>query len=825
MNIKTRIASILTAIALTGGVGVQQGTKPIEPEDVVELNEIVSQRTATSKIWDMGNGHRKRIITPEKKHWKNKQGEWKTIDLRVRRRALLNTLGKYKNVVAAGPYRALFDDDVVDYKFSSNEAYIEYEFLTDQTGITIDTESTVDGIKQNYILVDENAATELHWLIITNATLNDADANADLNYFHNGNNSFTITKPFGWDAADNMIDVHSHVSGDTLIYNAIIPENVTWPVTVDPTTVTAATLANTGRMMSEIGSATYLDTRSATTAFNTDNTVVVGQEVPANFRLYRASLEFDTSGLSLTNAIVDSAKIVGFISSDQATDDFDMVLVQGDWTGSIATSWWNDFSGWAAGDAAYSVTDMATRINSSVITGGGDTLRFNLTRDGINTINDAGDTKFMLMSENDIIPSAPVNSNRVVFTSASIYLEVFSFVTEPNTTYTKDILFTISQTQSGQASATYSDVRNTTDQSFISTNSTADSLGQNLSGSDKQVWRISLSDAELPEVNTVYSASIIYDISADNTTTDFDILTRLGEWTGGTTDDGKYFDFDGWVAASNPYPGFSLTNQKSTSEISTGVDSLIFNDHGKTKIVAASGDTLKVTIISSKDSSNVAPTDAEWLLFDNTVTPILRITFANNDSVPANFAIAQITGQTDSLVATWDERTVSAGVTYTLIDSVTSAQVPGTGSISSTTESIRVGGLLPNSYHAWKLEVTGGGVDGEFSNIGSAWTEAATPVATPVLVFNPNGLFVKMLAGAESTGTGNPLFTEYAWNESITDKYVDFTADPDTIDQTGATHWATIDSLKDAADSLTISLINYYGQTINLRVKARDGTP
>jgi hypothetical protein len=180
----------------------------------------------------------------------------------------------------------------------------------------------------------------------------------------------------------------------------------------------------TGRSRRFPGSSVYLNERNATAGNDAETmTITIGQSYGgSNYSLYRSYFTFDTSFLQST--IIDSAKVKIVVADDNTLDDFNFQIVQGTYTGTATADWFNDFTGWAA-SGAYSVTDLATAINTNTITGAGDTITFKLNAAGLAAINETGYSKFMILSSKDISATAPTQSETVIIENDSPYLQVW----------------------------------------------------------------------------------------------------------------------------------------------------------------------------------------------------------------------------------------------------------------------------------------------------------------------------------------------------------------------------------------------------------------
>ena len=385
-------------------------------------DEIKSLRSKTAKHFKGENGTMQAIVSSAPIHYFDNEDEvYKDYDLTehaIDSTVKDNVLKKYDKYLRIGNDLVRWKDKKHDYRFVRDEgSYIEYKALFDTSGITIETLPNKTGVKQNYILYDETAVTELRWLIDTDANIVGETENTDI-HFHDDEGvwQFMVSAPVAWDANETTVPVHSSVSGDTLIY-VVDVNGAVYPVTVDPTTIITRTNAYGYIAMQGTDWATSRDVAAGNVAQSAQ--VISGWRSSSHF-LQRGVVQFETSSVSGT---VDSAKVV-MVPTEALAQDFDIHIVEGTYDDdAIATDWYNDFTGWAA-SGAYGVNDLVTEISTSAFARG-DSVRFKMT-DPDNDINKAGRTKMVILSSDDIDDTdVNLGDNRVLWNSVAIYLEVW----------------------------------------------------------------------------------------------------------------------------------------------------------------------------------------------------------------------------------------------------------------------------------------------------------------------------------------------------------------------------------------------------------------
>lgn len=155
-------------------------------------------------------------------------------------------------------------------------------------------------------------------------------------------------------------------------------------------------------------------------------------------------------------------------------------------------------------------------------------------------------------------------------------------------------------------------------------------VGQELDTVSK-IWRVFMKYT-LPEMTTVEACSLCFDGGTDASTTDFKLLVVSAKayLPSGAADD--YTHFSGW-ASSGAYSGIvRLNNVWDTSSFSSGINKVIFNQAGLDTLLAYSGTTIGLAVISSRDSSVTAPSSKEYIGFEYGTTPYLSLTYASGYS-------------------------------------------------------------------------------------------------------------------------------------------------------------------------------------------------
>ncbi len=412
----------------------------IKPQPV----ELIERRTERSETFDTHDGKRQMNLYLKKRYYKD--GDvYKKIDLSSSK----EVKDTFTDVVNSGIYTYRYDseDKNKGYRFEHNSYYVTYIPTGNLKGKTTEVTPRADGVKE-IITLTADSDSSLSWSIDTNAYLSFSEG--ELTFRDStGTFLFRVPKPWAQDAARNPVAIITGYSQNILTYDLVIPDAVSWPVAVDPSTVLGETDSSTGRLLS-INDGNYLSSRNSTAAGGsgggaTSENIIVGQRL--NVTLYyvdRGTLLFDTSALP-DDAIIDSAKVVIVVESIYTSDsDYTLNLVEGTYTGSFSVDWFNDFTGWAS-SGAYSIPTLANTYATSSFSNG-DSLFFTLNSTGISAISTTGNTRYMLLSDRDINATTPTGEEQIVYQDNSPYIQIWytEVAVNPPSNFTMSALTTTS---------------------------------------------------------------------------------------------------------------------------------------------------------------------------------------------------------------------------------------------------------------------------------------------------------------------------------------------------------------------------------------------
>jgi len=375
MDVKKSIAAM--ALAGAAVTGVLEGTAPVTPTDTVLPNEIVARRTETTQVFDNHDGTLTANVYTVPVHFKDKDDAWRSIDPKVKKRAVLTRLASRLDYeTASGRYNALFDSArISDYVFRVGGISVTYEALFD--GLDVKTETSRTGVKQTVTMPKDTF--EVSWrMTITGGTLvgNNFISSAD------GERKASLSPPRSWDANGRDVPTTYTVSGDTLTYRIEPYGETLWPVYLDPTTNIPVD-TNTGYGMSHDD--VYLTARNATTSDDmwliaTQSQLGVGQK-NNSYDIFRTFIN------NLT-----SASLFTYYMYDQAYTDFNVLVHTATISTPLVASDWNSFDGWQS-SGAYNGTQLIDTWNTSSYSEGW--MEY--------TFNDAGKSAILLKSSDSFV--------------------------------------------------------------------------------------------------------------------------------------------------------------------------------------------------------------------------------------------------------------------------------------------------------------------------------------------------------------------------------------------------------------------------------------
>lgn len=208
-----------------------------------------------------------------------------------------------------------------------------------------------------------------------------------------------------------------------------------------------------------------------------------------------------------------------------------------------------------------------------------------------------------------------------------IFLLWATSVPAQETTVQIDYLGTPASPTMTVVSSTYPAARDGVGNQVQNNNAT---IGQyNGGGGGFSVYRAAMIFAGIPgNIASISSATLTLNGSSDLSATDFNVQIFEGTFTTVVPVATDFPSFDGRQTAT-AHNGTSLSNVWSTADYSADANVITFNAAGLAKIYAARGDTLRLMVISSRDSSNTEPTGNEYVVFEGTAgtTPFLTLTY------------------------------------------------------------------------------------------------------------------------------------------------------------------------------------------------------
>jgi len=228
---------------------------------------------------------------------------------------------------------------------------------------------------------------------------------------------------------------------------------------------------------------------------------------------------------------------------------------------------------------------------------------------------------------------------------------------------------------------------------------------------------------------------------------------------------------------------------------------------GDSAVSAAKSDTLRFTLLSSLDQAATSPTNYGEVQLDSLS---LKIRFAKYDYTPSSVVATDSTST--SILVTWLDRS-DTETGFALVNAYTGARIGGNDSTAAGIEFKYMTGLTPNTKYNIAIKVLGGKIAGDVSAASdSCYTDAAAP-GLPTVTFPADSL-MKFVVNVN----GNPSYTEFAIQDSITGKYVYAITGPDTFGT--AAWWGTFTEYGGSAgDTVAVGV----GKKYTLRAKSKSG--
>ena len=378
----------------------------IDQEAAKAPTEIISLRTERSETFNNHDGTRTTKVYSGNKYYHD-GGEYKKIDLSVK----TETENEFTHVVNTGHYTYRYDpaNKSKGHSFTRGEYYVRYCPAGNWTGKISAVTPVSEGIKEAVTLTAEAEPT-VSWTVSTNAEVSFADGVLTCRD-STGSFLFMVPRAMAFDSTGLNIPVKTSFTGDTLSYALSIPENITWPVILDPsTTITASCDGG----MYRAGDGSYAESRddSAATSVNV-NSLYVGQK--SNHYIFRSFMCFPIP--ELVTATACSLYVNG--KSNFSDIEFD-IYIHGasEYKSTLTVEDYPHFDGRQTGQPHNGIVLNET-WNSTSYSSDWNVIVFNAAgRDSVEAA--AGDTLWIvLISKEDYNNSPAIQSEEVVFESSN----------------------------------------------------------------------------------------------------------------------------------------------------------------------------------------------------------------------------------------------------------------------------------------------------------------------------------------------------------------------------------------------------------------------
>lgn len=261
---------------------------------------------------------------------------------------------------------------------------------------------------------------------------------------------------------------------------------------------------------------------------------------------------------------------------------------------------------------------------------------------------------------------------------------------------------------------------------------TGNTMGWNYIGQGKtvssnfRVYRSFLS-FPLPEMNSVESCTLYVYGGGDESQIDFDLYLHTASAYGPTLDTGDFPRFDGRKTAAN-HTGAILNNTWNTSSdyTTSAWNTIVFNSAGRDSIIAVSGGTFRIALISSRDYSNTSPTTNgvyEYIaLTTSSITglePYLSMDYTPGIESPADFTMTTLDDST--IACSWTD--AGSEEFYHLVNWVDSTVID---SLAANAVADTITGLSMNTKYTWAVVADSSGIKG-YSLPDSSYTLLTLP--------------------------------------------------------------------------------------------------
>ncbi|MCR4330638.1 MAG: hypothetical protein NUV49_02030, partial [Patescibacteria group bacterium] len=276
------------------------------------------------------------------------------------------------------------------------------------------------GIKETIILKDNTAPNVLQWMVLLNGTAKEAKSGWDVTN-DKGEFAFHIAAVTAVDANGKTLSVYAELDGG-YITAVVDTGSAAYPIIIDPTTTTQDAVNDAYVMSDDADYATARNRADYETLFTGTLNASLGVGQTTGLFTVERLFQHYYLGASLNIVTITACSTAFYLNFDGSTTDFEIDIIGSNHKGAPATTWANDFYGWAA-SGAYTVTPYvyATK-NTSTLSGVG-WYKIPYTAIGIDSLNAAVarlDThRVAWLSYQDIIAAAPGGPEGISIGSSS----------------------------------------------------------------------------------------------------------------------------------------------------------------------------------------------------------------------------------------------------------------------------------------------------------------------------------------------------------------------------------------------------------------------
>lgn len=320
----------------------------------------------------------------------------------------------------------------------------------------------------------------------------------------------------------------------------------------------------------------------------------------------------------------------------------------------------------------------------------------------------------------------------------------------------------------------------------------------------------------VPEMMDALACTLFVNGHSDDSEADFDIWVVGAEAYGPAIDGGDFKRFDGWQS-SGTYTPTRLNDSWNSASWSSGWNAITFRTEGLDSLLAASGDTLRIAMLSYEDINNSIPSydpesNEELVSFEISSgdAPYLSISYVamGPPMTPADIGIPDTGPDWIDAVATTADAYADSILWYV------GEAYDGATAYPDTTW--RFEGLTPAT--AYQLQAAAWNPYGASDPADPVQASTVPRVPEPPVIqpLSPNAL------GFLLDPLDNPSWVEFALQDSVSGRYVDGEASPDTLRDgpPGDWGWRTYEDWGAAMGDTLGSL--FPDSLYVLRAKARD---